>query len=157
MFGAGEGILAEQQMLAGRNVVGGPSTRGAVWGSTQAASPGSLLTHSRSGEDLPCCPVENIKEAFMSHFGWKSLSQGNVCAQSCTFASLSPKSWRAAAYSCGGRSSLRLLAGWQIAFEKRICQFSSLLAIESSLLKWCSRGLASHSQSWCSPVLPQVL
>jgi len=52
MFEAGEGILAEwhhgAQTLAGRNAVGGPSTRAAVWGSTQTALPGALLAHSRS-------------------------------------------------------------------------------------------------------------
>lgn len=90
------------KMLAGRNAVGGPSTRGAVWGSTQTALLGSLLAHSRSWEDLPCCPVESIKELFMSHLGWRSSSQGNVCAQSCIFALLSPKSGRAADHnSCG--------------------------------------------------------
>lgn len=40
--------ITRAQMLERRNVVGGPSTTGAVWGSTEIALPGSQLAHSRS-------------------------------------------------------------------------------------------------------------
>lgn len=140
------------QMLAGRNAVGGPSTRGAVWGSTQTALPSSLLAHSRSWEDLPCCPVENTKEVFKSHLGWRS-SQGKcLCSElhlCFTVTKIRQGSWL---QQLQGLEFPKLPDRVQITFEKRLCQFSLLLAIErSSLLKWCF-----HSQRLCSPILPQV-
>lgn len=63
------------------------------------------------------------------------------------FSSLSPKSGRAAGR---GWSFLRLLTGRQTTFEKRTCQFSSLLVTErASLLKWCFQSHASHAAPSC--------
>lgn len=60
------------------------------------------------------------------------------------------------AATAGRAGDLRLLTGWQITFEKRICQFSSVFVIERSSLLSAAPRAVHPTARLCSPVLPQV-
>lgn len=60
------------------------------------------------------------------------------------------------AATAGRAGDLRLLTGWQIIFEKRLCQFSSVFVTERSSLLSAAPRAVHPTARLCSPVLPQV-
>lgn len=109
----------------------------------------ALLTHA--GGDLgPCWPLENTRKRFLSHLGWRSLSD-----RECLLRAASLLCCHLAA-TAGRAGDLRLLIGWQITFEKRICPFCSVFVIERSLLLSAAPSAVHRTARLRSPVLPQV-
>lgn len=103
--------------------------QGELCGAAHRPCASALLTHSGAGGDLgPCWPLENTRETFLSHLGWRSLSD-----RECLLRAASLLCCHLAA-AAGRAGDPRLLTRWQITFEKRICQFCSVFVIERSPL-----------------------
>lgn len=135
MFKAGEGggILAQ---ILQEESCGWPA-QGDLCGAAHRHCASALLTHSGAGE-LPA-----------GH--WKIPGKISLSDRDCLLRAVSLLHCHLAA-TAGSAEDLRLLTGWQITFEKRICQFSS---VRSSLLSAAPRAVHPTARL-CSPVLPQV-
>lgn len=93
----------------------------------------------------------------MSCLGWRFLSEGNGCAQSCVFPSLSPKSGKAAGYkSCRGWSFLRLLMGGKPSLRRESVSFLHFLSQKGFLCRSDALRAMHPTARLCSPILPQV-
>lgn len=127
----------------------GRPAQGDLCGAAHRPCASALLTHSGRRRP-PCCPLENTREMFLSHLGWRSLLD-----RECLLRAVSLLHCHLAA-TAGRAGDLRLLTGWQIIFEKRICQFSSVFVTERSSLLSAAPRAVHPTARLCSPVLPQV-
>lgn len=102
----GEGILAEQHHGACRcwrgGIPGAAPAQGVLCGAARRPLCQALSSPTQGHEKTFLLSSGKYQGTVKSHLGWRSLSQGSVCAQSCIFASLSPKSGSVADHnSCG--------------------------------------------------------
>lgn len=109
--------------------------------------PGPVLSSPTRDRRRPG-PLLATRETFLSHLGWRSLSD-----RECLLRAASLLCCRLAA-TAGRAGDLRLLTGWQITFEKRICQFCSVFVIERSLLLSAAPRAVHPTALSCPRFLP---
>lgn len=119
--------------------------QGELCGAAHRPCARALLTHSGAGGDLgPRWPLENTRERFLSHLGWRSLSDRECLLRAASLL-------RCHLAATAGRGDLRLLTGWQITFEKSLSVLFSFCHRRVSCAKCCSQGCASQARLQACP------